>query len=143
MAWSQISNYQVSLEVGQAIQLTVQFGSIPFTSPTEANMMGALNQSGEFNVTSAKDTTPILTAVGAQWTIQGNMLKAISASELCAMVVNKLNYWNTWSVVVSKVETDVGLRPSDLLPSTTTATIWLVAIAALAVVGYLAFRRIT
>ena len=137
MAWSEISNNSTSLDVGSSVRVTVTFFYVPFAAPSRADIISQLSQSGDWGVSGAEESFPF---PNDEWKITGVMLHSITIAELTAMVVNKLNTWGTWSVQVQKVEVDVGFRPNDLLPSTST-TMALVAIALIVLIGYIALRK--
>lgn len=139
MAWSTLANDSVSLSIGDQLRVQLTFGYIPPMYPSDAEMIAALNEGGNWEVSSIEH--PALDLFGT-WKIEGKMLRSVTVGELKAMVTNSLNVWYTWNIQIQKVEIGVGFRPEDLIPDVS-LTMSLVAVALIAIVGFVFYKELT
>lgn len=139
MAYSAISGDSTVLHLGDNLKVTVGLQVVPFVAPTKADLISKLNESGDWVVQDIQEPWSFSNERVIE--VYGVMVIAQSVGELKAKVVNAINFWNTYSIQVQKVEIEVGFRPGDLVPSTG-MTLALVSIAAIVVVGYVALKGV-
>ena len=139
MSYSVVSGDSTVMNLGDNLKVTVGLQVVPFVAPSEADLISKLNEGGDIVVSRIEEL----------WTLEnqrkieifGVMVVQQTLGQLKAKIVNAINFWNTYSIEVEKVEIDVGFRPGDLVPSTG-FTLALASVAVIAVVGYMAVKGI-
>jgi len=137
MAYSAVNNDSTQLRLGDNLKVTVGLQTVPFIPPGKIDLINKLNESGKWVVQDVQEVWTL--EAQRKLELYGVMVLEPTVGELKAEVANALNFWNTWSVHVEKVEIAVGFRPEDLVPSTSTA-VTLAAIAIIAVIGFVAVK---
>jgi len=139
VAYSVIGGDSTLLSLGDNLKITVGLQVVPFVAPTKADLISKLNESGDWVVQDLQEPWNLSNERVIE--LYGVMVVAQTVGELKAKVVNAINFWNTYSIQVQKVEIEVGFRPGDLVPSTG-MTLALVSIAVVVVVGYVTLKEV-
>lgn len=139
--WVEIADDTRLLTAGSSIRINATFARVPFTSPSRSDVLSALSSGvPEMTVTSVGDS--ILGLDFGGWDIYGVLLLDVPVGELREKVRRALNWWNTWSAQVQKIEVDSGTRLPDVAGPAERALWWVLGLGAVGVVGLLLWRQV-